>query len=57
MSHSHSQCYLSDAIGTWLFTEVHVSKKVKIWSDEILTLISSIAETHPHSAHCTFFMV
>ena len=48
----HSQCHLSAAIGTWLFTEEHVSKKVKIWSDEILTL--TIAEIHPHSAHCAF---
>ena len=32
-------------------TEEYVSKKVKIWSDEILTL-SSIVETHPHNAYC-----
>ena len=29
-----------------MFIEEYVSKKVKSWSDEILT----IAETHPHSA-------
>ena len=49
----HDQRHLGAAIGTQLFTEEYVSKKVKIWSDEILTL-SSIAETHPHSAYCTF---
>ena len=49
----HSQCHLGAAIGTRLFTEGYVSKKVKIWSDEILTL-SSIAETHPHSTYWAF---
>ena len=45
----HGQCHLGTVIGTQLllFTEEYVSKKVKIWSDEILTL-SSIA----HSAYC-----
>ena len=51
----HGQCHLgaAAAIGTQLFTEEYVSKKVKIWSDEILTL-SSVAETHPHSTYCAF---
>ena len=49
----HGQRHLGAAIGTRLFTEEYVSRKVKIWSDEILTL-SSIAETHPHSAYCAF---
>ena len=49
----HGQRHLGAAIGTQLFTEEYVSKKVKIWSDEMLTL-SSIAETHPHSAYCAF---
>ena len=31
----------------------YVSKKVKIWSNEILSL-SSITETHPHIAYCAF---
>ena len=35
------------------FTEEYVSKKVKMWCDEILTL-STIAKTHPHSAYCAF---
>ena len=48
----HDQHHLGAAIGTRLFTEKYVSKKVKIWSDEILT--SSIAETHPHSVYCAF---
>ena len=47
----HGQHHLGSAIGTPLFTEECFSKKVKVWSDEILTL-SSIAETHPHSAYC-----
>ena len=38
---------------SYLLKNMHVSKKVKIWSDEILTL-SCIAETHPHSAYCVF---
>ena len=45
------QRHLGAAIGTRLFTEEYVSRKVKTWSDELLTL-SSIAETHPHSAYC-----
>ena len=49
----HGQRYLGAAIGTWLFTEEYASKKVKTWSDELLTL-SSIAESHPHSAYCAF---
>ena len=48
----YGQRHLGAAIGTRLFTEEYVTKKV-IWSDEILTL-SSIAETHPHSAYCAF---
>ena len=49
----HGQHHLGAIIGTQLFTDEYVSKKVKIWSDKILTL-SSIAETHPHSAYCAF---
>jgi len=41
---------LGAAIGSRSFTESYVSKKVKMW---ILTL-SSIAETHPHSAYSAF---
>ena len=44
---------LDSLIGTWLFTEDYVSKKVMIWSDVMLTS-SSIAETNPHSAYCAF---
>ena len=36
-----------------LLKNMYISKKVKLWSDEILTL-SSIVETHPHSAYCAF---
>ena len=43
----HGQRHLGAAIGIRLFTEEYVSKKVKIWLDEILSL-SSIAETHPY---------
>ena len=32
----HGQCHLGAAIGTQLFTEEYVSKKVKIWSDKVL---------------------
>ena len=49
----HSQRHLGAAIGTRLFTEEYASKKVKIWSYEILTLFS-IAEIHHHSAYCAF---
>ena len=50
----HGQRHLGAAIGTWLFTEEYVSKKVKIWRlGEIFTL-SSIAETHRHSVYCAF---
>ena len=49
----HGQSHLGAAIGTWLFTEEYVSKKIKTWSDELLTL-SSIAESHPYSAYCAF---
>ena len=49
----HGQYHLGAATGMWLFTEEHVSKQVKTWSDEILTL-SSIAGTHPHSANRAF---
>ena len=49
----HGQRHLGAAIRTWLFTEEYVFRKVKTWSDELLTL-SSIAETHPHSAYCAF---
>ena len=31
----------------------YVSKKVKLWCDEILTL-SNIAKTHPHSAYAAY---
>ena len=41
------------AIGTRSFTESYVSNKVKMWSEEILSL-SNIAETHPHSAYSAF---
>ena len=44
---------MGTAIGTISFTESYVSKKVKMWSEEILTL-SNIAETHPHSACIAF---
>ena len=47
------QRHLGAAIGTRSFTEIYVSKKVKMWSEEILTL-SNIAETHPHSAYSAF---
>ena len=49
----HDQHHLGAAIGTQLFTEKYVSKKVKIWSNEILSL-SSITETHPHIVYCAF---
>ena len=49
----HGHHHLGTAIGAWLFTEEYVSKKVKIWSDEILTL-SSIAAYYPRSAYCAF---
>ena len=48
--------YLSWSTPSWCCnweTKEYVSKKVKIWSDEIFTL-SSIVETHPHSAYCAF---
>ena len=32
---------------------IYVSKKVKLWCDEILTL-SNIAKIHPHSAYAAF---
>ena len=51
----HGQRHLSAAIGTRLFTEEYVSKKVKSWLDEILAL-SSIAETHLHSAYCALIL-
>ena len=38
----HGQRYLSALIGTRLFTEEYVSKKVKTWSDEILLLLRLI---------------
>ena len=41
----HGQRHLGAAIRTWLFTEEYVFRKVKTWSDELLTL-SSIAETY-----------
>ena len=44
---------MGTAIGTRSFTEEYVSKKVKLWCDEILTL-STIAKTHPHSAYDAF---
>jgi len=47
------QRHLGAAIGTRSFAESDVSKKDKMWSEEILTL-SSIAETHPHSAYSAF---
>ena len=47
------QRHLGAAIGTRSFTESHVSNKVKMWSEEILSL-SNIAETHPHSAYSAF---
>ena len=47
------QRHLGAAIGTRSFTEEYVSKKVKSWCDEILTL-STIAKTHPHSAYGAF---
>ena len=49
----HGQRHLGAVIRTRSFTEKYVSEKIKIWSDDILTL-SSIAETHPHSAYCAF---
>ena len=49
----HDQRHLGAAIGTQLFTEKYASKKVKIWSNVILSL-SSITETHPHIAYCAF---
>ena len=42
---SFGQQQLGAAIGTRSFTEEYVSKKVKLWCDEILTL-STIAKTH-----------
>ena len=47
------QRHLGAAIGSRSFTEEYVSKKVKLWCDEILTL-SNIAKTHPHSAYAAF---
>jgi len=47
------QHHLGATIGFQSFTESYVSKKVKTWSDEILSL-SKIAETHPHSAYSAF---
>jgi len=47
------QRHLGAAIGSRSFAESYVSKKAKMWSEEILTL-SSIAETHPHSAYSAF---
>jgi len=49
----HGQHHLGAAIGTQSFTDEYVSKKVKSWSEEILAL-SSIAQTHPHSAYSAF---
>ena len=49
----HGQCHLGTAIGTRSFTDEYVSKKVKSWSEEILAL-SSITQTHPHSAYSVF---
>ena len=49
----HGQRHLGAAIGTRSFTEEYVSKKVKSWSEEILSL-SNIAQTHPHSAYSAF---
>ena len=49
------QWHLGAAIGTRSFTEEYVSKKVKSWCDEILTL-SIIAKTHPHSAYGAFIL-
>ena len=45
--------HLGAAIGSRSFTEEYVSKKVKLWRDEIITL-SNIAKTHPHSAYAAF---
>ena len=47
------QRHLDAAIGSKSFTEEYVSKKVKLWCDEILTL-STIAKTHPHTAYAAF---
>jgi len=47
------QRHLGAAIGSRSFTESYISKKVKMWSDEILRL-SKIAETYPHSAYSAF---
>ena len=44
------QRHLGTAINSRSFMEEYVSKKVKLWCDEILTL-STIAKTHPHSAY------
>ena len=49
----HGQRRLGAIIGTQLYTEECVSKKVKKWSDEILTF-TSIADNHPQSASCAF---
>ena len=35
----HGQRHLGAAIGTLLFTEEYVSKKVKVWSDKVLYLL------------------
>ena len=48
--------HLGAAIGTRSFTEEYVSKKLKMWCDEILTS-STIAKTHPHSAYGAFVHV
>ena len=47
------QRHLGAAISSRSFTEEYVSRKVKLWCDEILTL-SNIAKTHPHSAYAAF---
>ena len=47
------QWHLGAAIGSRSFTEEYVSKKVKLWCNEILTL-STIAKTHPHSTYAAF---
>ena len=48
--------YLVRVNVTWVLQlepEIYVSKKVRMWSGDILTL-SNIAETHPHSAYSAF---
>ena len=45
------QQHLGAALGSRPFAEEYVSKKVTDWVSEI-TLLSEIAQTHPHSAHC-----